>query len=421
MDRDKNKSLEEKLNLIQYKALAAEQNRAVKRAVLASRGADNAKWITRAVQPHFEKVKRSQLNATESRYPVTVRALFDTAAALVAGEFGDKLKDSFTLNLESETHIDTVLRLLLFHWARVEPIKLEIFDKKKLDELLPLLNRLDNLTIEAIMLGLETLPKMDALLRNISVPSSDLNALQQLFHQFVNHCLYPSHRLIEKLLQMDFVTKAMEVASGLKNSSDKIKSYELIITYFLAQNDTEKAIELFPQLTTKPERTHSAHQIVDSLLTLKKGERAISFALSHSDSEERDHLLREIGKLFIQNRELEPALAVIGKIQDPEIQDYAKSNIVHLLARQNQFQKAKEIALTIQDRGYREDAILDIVKAYILIRHLDDAIQFVGSFSTVREKDKPAKLISAAFKSFHQDEKMRQIRKFFSSPVRRIA
>ena len=422
------------LEIAELLHLATEQLRAQQseRQFAATLAPVEAKWITRAVQPHFDQVQKQTILATESAYPGTIKALFDTASALVQGEFGDKMRDALTLHLDEETHIDIILRLMLFHSARKEQI-LEIFDQKQLHELLTLLKELDNSAIEGILLGGEielsakedaALSKMNALLRSIYLKPDVTVSFQHFFHLFVNSCLYPSSLMIQQLLRMNLVDKAIEALSQIKNANEKTKSLELLINHLLSVHDVEKAIALWNQLTNRPERTRLATNIVEALLEQNRQEEAFAFSQSLENSDERENLLRVMAMWFARHHALDQALAVANKIQDPDIHNYAKSNIVHILARQNQFQKAKEIALTIQDRGYREDAILDIVRAYLQIRHVDDAIQFVDSLKSQGEKGKPAKIIAAALKSYHQDEKVRNVRKIFSllpATIRQVA
>lgn len=207
---------------------------------------------------------------------------------------------------------------------------------------------------------------------------------------------------------------------GLRNTAEKNRSNEMIISHLL-DRDLKKAHMLWNQLTVG--RNRWAKKIVETLLKLGHHQIALDFS-SSLEHAEQDHFLRSMAIWYANNLELDQALEIVQTINNFDIQAYAKSNIVHILCRQKQFQKAKEIALSIQDRDYREDAILDIVKAYLQERCIDEAILFVDSFKNPNEKSKPAKVIAAALKAQHQDEKVREVRKIFAlnpTPIRQAA
>ncbi|MCE5319205.1 MAG: hypothetical protein LLG04_17810 [Parachlamydia sp.] len=221
-------------------------------------------------------------------------------------------------------------------------------------------------------------------------------------------------------LQMNQVDQAIAILPKLRNASEKNRSLELIISHLL-DRDPKKALMLWNQLTFGRDRW--AKKIAETLLKLGQHQDALDFSLSF-ENVERDNLLRSMAIWYANKLELDQALEIVHTIDNPDIQAYAKSNIVHTLSHQKQFQKAKEIALSIQDRGYREDAILYIVKAYLQDRYVDEAIQFVDSFKNTHEKAKPAKVIAAALKAQYQDEKVREVRKIFSlipAPTRQAA
>lgn len=164
-------------------------------------------------------------------------------------------------------------------------------------------------------------------------------------------------------------------------------------------------------------------KVANTLFKQGKLEEALDFA-SHLDPVNRANFLRTMAIWYTSQHDLSQALKIAEMILDTEIRDYAQCNIVHILSLQNQFQKAKAIALSIADRGYREDAILDIVKAYLQDRRVDEAIQFVDSLQNPDEKSNPAKVIAAFLKVHHQDEKVSEVRKIFSlfpAPIRMAA
>ena len=350
------------------------------------------------------------------QFPHTSALLFHAASALVDGHFGNKIGEAMRFQ---ESDSGSVLSLLLFQWARSPHApKLEICDKNEM----PDLKKMDLHSLEKIILRGElsakearAKEKIDALARTLaSLP------LQHLFQRFVALCLDPSYLTVQQWLRCNDVQKAIAITFGLKNRS---KALELIIDHLLTESNPEKAIDLWHQLATKQERARMAAKISEAYLSHNQLEKAVAFALSLADREEGENLLREIAIQLMKNQALEQAQAVIQKIQEAEIRDFAKSNVVHLLARQQQFNQAKEMALSIQDRDYREDAVLDIIRAYLQIRHLDEAVQFADSLKP-GEKEKPSKVIHAALKAHHQDEKIRQLRKLFSfllTPMRRAA
>ncbi len=394
---------------------------------------EKAKWISKTAQPHLEQLQKQQLFETERDYPETIKALYDTAAALVAGEFGEKIRSSIILHLDQPIHPFVALQLLLIQQARKGSTDSlpEIFHDNQSKELLVAFKNLDNVAIEGIMLGGEielsdeensALSKMNGWTRTHSLDSGLRKSISQLFHNFIESCLHPSHLTVRNLLQLNLEEEAHRVANQLKNPKDKTKAIEHHINHLLSKN-IDKAMALWHPLST-PNRIPIAVKIIESYLNLKRQDEAIAFALNLTHNDERDHLLRETVMLLTQQHELPLALALVEKIHTAEIRAYAKSNIVHILARQNQFPKAKEIALSISDRGYREDAILDIVKAYLQIRHVDDAIQFVDSIKNPYEKKKSAKIIEAAMKAYHLDEKVEKVRQTFAlvpKPLRRAA
>lgn len=195
----------------------------------------------------------------------------------------------------------------------------------------------------------------------------------------------------------------------LRHAGEKNRLLEQILSHLINQ-DPKKALTLWHQLTLG--RSQWAKKIAETLLKQGQRKEALDFALN-LENDEREHLLRSIAIWHANQREWDRSLEIIQTIHHPDIQAYAKSNLVHVLSRQKQFQEAKEVALSIQDRSYREDAILDIVKAYMHDRFVDEAIQFVDSFKNSQEKSKPAKVIAASLKALHQDERVREVRKLF--------
>ena len=248
-------------------------------------------------------------------------------------------------------------------------------------------------------------------------------AFEHLFHSFIESCLHPSHLTVQQLLRYHLLNEAYLILESLKNPNDRARALESYIQEIL-QKDTEQAVKLSHTLPPSSQRSQLAVKIIASCLDRKSADVALNFAQSVDKGEERDTLLHEMALLLTQRRKLPQALAVVEKMENTALIAYSKSNIVRLLARQNQFPKAKEIAHSIQERDYREDAFSEIVKAYLQIRRVDDAIQFVESIQQPYEKKKSAKVIEAAMKAYHLDEKVDRVRKIFAlpaAPIRRVA
>lgn len=364
MDRDKERVFEEKLD-----------NIILKHRFITPLQADNTKWIAKAAQLLYKPVNQKQINAFEEAYPKMIQMLFESALQLMNGKWGEKRRDAIALHLDQEIPVLEIGRLL--------------------------------------QLRLEDL-----------FQPSELAVLQHLFHHNVEICLHPSSLTIQQLLRFNQVEMALTTAEGLANIREKDKSFELIIIYHLSQGDTEKAIAMWQQLTSMRERARAASRISDSFIQHDQRERAIAFAQSTNDPEIESELLSEIALHLMKKGERKQAENALLMIQEQDRRDYAKSNLVLILSNQNQFEEAQVLAQSIQDNGYRQDAILAITKAYLQIRRVDAAIQYIDSLTHSKDKEMPSQIIMASLKANHQDAKIVEISKLFpflQNPLRRAA
>lgn len=343
---------------------------------------EKAKWVRAVV---FDRLEKRQQEEMEMAYPMTEKALFQTAAAVAAGEYGEKIRE---MCQQPDLHVSFILLLLL---DRIPSS--EIFQGQTL--------KLER-SVEEYLLGdakLPVFPQYDPRL---------CKWLSQRFYDYLESNLYPSPLTVQQLLSFDLVEEAFVLAKTLKRA----KAGE----YFLSKN-IEKAVALWSSLPQSPERNRFAEKIVAAYFTHHQEQQAVSFAVKL----ENDTLLREAAMLLTSEGNLEQALTLVKRIKSSDVVSHAKSNIVHELVSHNQFQKAKEIALHIQDRGYREDAFLDIVKGYLKRRRVNEAITFAESIENPYEKKKSAKIIEADLKAHHLDEKVSKVRQLFSLPLRRAA
>lgn len=239
-----------------------------------------------------------------------------------------------------------------------------------------------------------------------------LDMIQQRFRNFKTWAPIPADNA--KWLMKTVKPQFEQAFPKKSNNPVKNKSLEKIFD-LLDKKETQKAALLFRKLWASP--------IAETLLKLGKGKEALHFA-SQLQTGDRENFLRSLAMWYAAHYDLAQALEIIGMINDPDILAYAKSNIVHILCTQKQFPKAKEIAFAIHDQGYREDAILEIVKAYLQHQQIDEAIRFVDSLLNTYDKGKPAKVIAASLKALHQEEKVREVQKLFSllpAPIRMAA
>ena len=162
---------------------------------------------------------------------------------------------------------------------------------------------------------------------------------------------------------------------------------------FIKQNDFCEAVRQWNLIPDQEVQIKISHELIEKMIEAGRLEEVTSFISQINARDEKDETLKEASLLMGKYKFYDQARYLIGKITDSDVKEYTLSNMANLLSRQNLFAQAKEVASSISDRDFREDAVIYIVKAYMRMRHIEEAIQFVDSIKNPKEKIKPAKII----------------------------
>ncbi len=404
---------------------------------------DENKRIFKLVQAHFETISKKTIDEIEHLYPHTLRRLFNTALRVTEGDCGEKIEHKFVLHTQESSSWKTVFPLLLLEACRNSAKGLpypEIFNKLVNNH--PQWNR--------VMAGLQSLsiPEIEHLLledtgnlnpqtakwkhqiedlgKHVDCDPKTLKAISWTFERYISHLSHPSSHLVLLFLNMKFYHRALATAANMKNPAEKTKSLLLALDVFLEKKDITRALECWGLLTSKGEWIKASRKIekmVEILIENSQVDQIMSLANMAHDDAERDIALKEVSQCLIKYRFYDQGLKAANLIRDEDIRDQTLSNLVHVLAGQKQFKKAKELLPSIHDAGFREDGVMYIVKAYLALRYVDEAVHFIEAMPIKQEKAKPARLIESALKAFHMDEKVRKLRQtlLFQMPQRFVA
>lgn len=396
---------------------------------------DEYKRIMQVATPQITYIPKEKMLSIESAYHETIKELFNVANGVVDGSFGPKIQEKYMIEDDMTIPFISMVALLLVYISKTPSteeaiFKSEIFAKirgdHRIQQLLTQFKDFDFASIENLILQDETeLPPNEKnclnLLKNLIAKMQmdilDVIALEKIFKNFLQNLYNPSHLshlfinyLVDKL---NILEQAIDISILIKNPIEKTKSLELLIDKLLSINEYDYALTLWRLIPIKKNKYQIINTIVEKYIDSGLVENTLYVHQDIKDDEERDNVLRELAFQLAKNKHLVKALEAADTIHDFELKSYTKSKIVHILCSQLDFNNAKKIALNIEDPDYKEDAVNDIVKTYLLKRNFDEAIHFVNSLPNMKERRNAAKRIESALKAFHQDEKVQAISKMF--------
>lgn len=373
---------------------------------------DDTSRITATAKASFDAVPAQILDKVEEIYPHTVHALFDAALHVMEERWGTALKDKFTLSSERISSPRVVLALLAVNASYYDHPLLEIFQIFKNDlHWKQLSQKLKDYEDEAIYHYIFSEEHLEWIER-LQVSPEHLQGLMQLFDHFIDNMNNPSTPLVHLYLENSQKEKAIQAIAQLRHPIEKSKSISELIDYLLFENDLSTALNIWNEIPLPAEKHRQAIKLIHKMVDRDLTDEALGFVISHPKHHERDLLTKEIALELSKKGDVQKALDIVRAIDDKDLQHFTRSRMVKLLASQNKMHIAKEIAFSILDEEYKQDALIEIVKAFLHKRKFDEAIKFVATLSE-GEKKKPAQVIESALKAHHQDEKVRSLRHLF--------
>lgn len=317
------------------------------------------KRITGTVLGYFDHISKQRISQFEAAYPKTVRALFDTAFNLIHGKFGEKLEED----------------------ARA---------------LSPTILNADHTLLK------QTIEDMNQ-------QKIDMQALIQIFRNFLDNLSNPSHLTVELLLQMNLVNEAIHAISEIKNEVEKSKSFEMLIEKLLKTGDIEKAQSYVNAITDKHEKEKALICIVDELLSMHKVNETLEYVDSRRDPKEIETMQGEIIHFLLDHGMVVLALEVVQKFDNQERKDYILSSMVKSLVSKQQFFTACEVIASITDPDFREDANSYLIKGLLDNHQFEDAMRYVESIKEPREKIRAAKVVLNSMLANHETDKVEEV------------
>jgi hypothetical protein len=373
---------------------------------------DEAKYITKKVTPLFDYITRQQLLEAEDSHPKTVRCLFDVAFRLMNGDFGEKIKELYSLDIPHELADPTLLVLMLIHLSESNQEWPEVFGSLKDDpEFRHLCSPLKNINTDAIETWLlnpgvavfipqiKPILKLTTLVKNLDITAENMSAFQKLFQSFLTNLVHPSHILVELLVSKRLIHRASDAAQLIRQPVERAKAFVFLISEFLHQKSLDEALELWKSIPISHEKHRASSKIVQYMIESGEIVQAKKFINSVPNQELSSQLIREMALSLGKLGKIPEALRAIADIKATDLQSYTYSNLVYICCQHSDYVNGRLIIQLIKDKGFREDAILKIVKMYLAEKNFDDAIEFVDSLRDDQEKQKPAKLIEGALKS----------------------
>lgn len=391
----------------------------------------------------FEGIPNEIFTRIEKDFPNTARVLFYLALQIEKGYFGQNIKTYYLLGTDAYYQWDHLLLLLLYSLSRTG---LKQLSKRSYPEIFSSIR--DDPRWRSLFLGLKSLtideiealahfdqqdlvPKLalikdelHTILSHIPGDPELIKGFTALFRHYFDHIANPSHCLIELLIEMKMMGAARIAVREIKNEPERSKGLLLLAEKWIEKNQFAKVFELWNSLLDKEDRLKISQHLVEKLATVGSVNQIVKFIEQIGDRSERNQNCKESCLLLLQKHHYALASRLAEMITEQETKELALSSMTGVLARQRKFSEAKKIAFSIKDRGYREDAIIYIVKAYLYTRRVNEAILFVDSIPNRKEKERPAKIIELSLKSHHEDEKIKTLRKIFSLfpyPVRPAA
>jgi pentatricopeptide repeat protein len=372
---------------------------------------DEAKYITKAATPLFDYVTKQQVLEAEDACPKTVQCLFDVAFSLMQGNYGEKIKELYALDIPHKLANSTLLVLMLIYLNNTHHEWPEVFEGVVNDSKFKnLCSQLKNINIHAIETWLlspgvsvfipqiKPVLQLTTIVKKLDIPLENMSAFQKIFHSFLANLVHPSQILVELLVSKHLTHRASDAAMLIRQPIQRAKAFEYLISELLHQKRSEEALRLWKLILTPHEKHRSASKIVHYLIESDEIAQAKDFIDSIPSREFSSQLVRDMALSLGKKGKIVEALRTAATIENSDLQSYTYSNLVYICGQHSNYEKACTALQLIKDKGFREDGIMKIVKMYLAEKRFDEAMEFVDSLIDIQERQKPAKLIEAALK-----------------------